>query len=31
VGSVLAMSALLLWVNLLSAVRRFKRHGGGFS
>ncbi len=30
-GSVLAMSALLLWINLLSAVRRFKRHGGGFS
>ncbi|KVW99676.1 hypothetical protein [Thiobacillus denitrificans] len=30
-GSVLALSALLLWVNLLSAVRRFSRHGGRFS
>jgi hypothetical protein len=30
-GSVLGLSALLLWINLLSAVRRFTRHGGGFS
>lgn len=30
-GSVLGLSALLLWVNLLSALRRFTRHGGGFS
>ncbi len=30
-GSVLALSALLLWVNLLSALRRFTGHGGGFS
>lgn len=30
-GGVLALSALLLWVNLLSAVRRFSRHGGRFS
>ena len=30
-GSVLALSALLLWINLLSALRRFTRHGGGFS
>jgi hypothetical protein len=30
-GIVLALSALLLWVNLLSAVRRFSRHGGRFS
>jgi len=30
-GSVLALSALLLWLNLLSAVRRFSRHGGSFS
>ena len=30
-GGVLALSALLLWLNLLSAVRRFSRHGGGFS
>lgn len=29
-GSVLGLSALLLWVNLLSALRRFSRHGGGF-
>jgi hypothetical protein len=29
-GSVLALSALLLWVNLLSAVRRFSSHGGRF-
>jgi hypothetical protein len=28
-GSVLALSALLLWINLLSALRRFVRHGGG--
>jgi len=27
-GSVLALSALLLWINLLSAVRRFSRFGG---
>ncbi len=27
-GSVLALSALLLWVNLLSAIRRYLRHGG---
>ena len=26
----LAMSALLLWLNLLAAVRRFSRHGGRF-
>ncbi|MHB1213556.1 MAG: hypothetical protein ACYCY9_01085 [Thiobacillus sp.] len=30
-GSVLALSALLLWVNLLSAVRRFSGCGGRFS
>jgi hypothetical protein len=30
-GSVLALSALLLWLNLLSVVRRFSRHGGRFS
>ena len=30
-GSVLALSALLLWVNLLSAVRRFSGYGGRFS
>ncbi|MHB1144598.1 MAG: hypothetical protein ACYCZS_06840 [Thiobacillus sp.] len=30
-GSVLAVSALVLWVNLLSALRRFSGHGGGFS
>jgi hypothetical protein len=30
-GMLLALSALLLWVNLLSAVRRFVRHGGRFS
>jgi uncharacterized membrane protein YagU involved in acid resistance len=30
-GAVLALSALLLWVNLLSAVRRFARYGGRFS
>ena len=29
-GGVLSLSALLLWLNLLSAVRRFSRHGGGF-
>jgi len=29
-GGVLAVSALLLWVNLWSAVRRFTGHGGGF-
>ncbi|MDO9467379.1 MAG: hypothetical protein Q7J36_08765 [Thiobacillus sp.] len=28
-GSVLAASALVLWLNLLSALRRFVRHGGG--
>jgi len=27
-GSVLALSALLLWINLLSAVRRYLRSGG---
>lgn len=27
-GSVLALSALLLWVNLLSAAQRFSSHGG---
>jgi hypothetical protein len=30
-GSALALSALLLSVNLLSAVRRFVRHGGRFT
>jgi len=30
-GGVLAVSAVLLWVNLWSGVRRFTRHGGGFS
>ncbi|MDP1929550.1 MAG: hypothetical protein Q8K62_13680 [Thiobacillus sp.] len=30
-GMLLALSALLLWVNLLTAVRRFVRHGGRFS
>ena len=30
-GSVLALSALLLWVNLLSAVRCFSRYGGRFA
>jgi hypothetical protein len=29
-GSLLALSALLLWVNLLAAARRFSRHGGRF-
>lgn len=29
-GSALALSALLLWANLLSAVRRFARYGGRF-
>ena len=29
-GSVLALSALLLWVNLISAARRFSSHGGRF-
>ncbi|HEY9145784.1 MAG TPA: hypothetical protein VIN36_03790 [Thiobacillus sp.] len=30
-GGVLALSALLLWINLLSAVRRFSAHGGRFN
>ena len=30
-GSVLGLSALLLWINLLSAVRRFACHGGRVS
>jgi hypothetical protein len=30
-GAVLALSALLLWLNLLSAVRRFVSYGGRFS
>lgn len=30
-GGVLALSALLLWLNLLSVARRFSRHGGRFS
>jgi uncharacterized membrane protein YphA (DoxX/SURF4 family) len=30
-GGVLALSALLLWLNLLSAARRFGRHGGRFT
>jgi len=30
-GSVLALSALLLGWNLLSATRRFAQHGGRFS
>ena len=30
-GLMLAVSALLLWLNLLSASRRFSRHGGRFS
>ena len=29
-GTALAASALLLWLNLLAAVRRFARHGGRF-
>jgi hypothetical protein len=29
-GGVLALSALLLWVNLLAAARRFSSHGGRF-
>lgn len=29
-GIALALSALLLWLNLLSAVRRFSSHGGRF-
>ena len=29
-GSALALSALLLWVNLLSAAQRFSSHGGRF-
>jgi hypothetical protein len=29
-GGVLALSALLLWLNLLAATRRFARHGGRF-
>jgi hypothetical protein len=27
-GSVLALSALLLWLNLIAATRRYLRHGG---
>jgi hypothetical protein len=27
-GGVLALAALLLWLNLLSAMRRYVRHGG---
>jgi hypothetical protein len=30
-GGVLTASALLLWINLLSAVRRFIGHGGGLA
>jgi len=30
-GLLLALSALLLQINLLSAVRRFYRHGGRFT
>ena len=30
-GGVLALSALLLWLNLLSAMRRYVSHGGRFS
>jgi hypothetical protein len=30
-GSVLALSAALLWINLLAAVRRFVGHGGRLS
>lgn len=30
-GGVLALSALLLWLNLLAAARRFSRHGGRLS
>lgn len=30
-GGALSLSALLLWLNLLSAVRRFSRHGGRLS
>jgi hypothetical protein len=30
-GGVLALSALLLWINLLTAARRFSRHGGRLS
>ena len=30
-GGMLGLSALLLWVNLLSATRRFARYGGRFS
>ena len=29
-GMMLALSASLLWINLLSAARRFSRHGGRF-
>ena len=29
-GGMLALSALLLWVNLLAAARRFSNHGGRF-
>jgi hypothetical protein len=29
-GAALALSSLLLWVNLLSATRRYARHGGSF-
>ena len=30
-GAALGMSTLLLWLNLLSAARRFSRHGGRFA
>ena len=30
-GGVLALSALVLWLNLVSATRRFGRHGGRFT
>jgi len=30
-GSVLALSALLLWLNLIAATRRYLRHGGRWS
>jgi hypothetical protein len=29
-GAAMALSSLLLWVNLLSATRRYARHGGSF-
>jgi hypothetical protein len=30
-GVVLALSALLLWINLFAVARRYARHGGRFA